>query len=353
MQICRVLESDFNYVKNSVKQISNLKNKSVLVTGATGLIGSLVINFLRYLNVTENYGITLYAVVRSEVKAAKKFGDYSNDGNLKVLKCDLSCDDLSLDGEVDYVIHTASITASKEMIENPQKVFDVAVSGTQKALQLAVQKNVKKLIYLSSMEAYGTMPTDEKTTEDKIGYVDESNPRSAYPISKRACEALCKDYFQRYSVPTVSLRLAQTFGAGVDFNDGRVFNQFAKSVMFGNDIVLHTDGLSHGNYVYTADCLSAIFLLLFVGADGETYNVVNEECHTTILGMAKTVCSEVAKDKISVVIQPDTANTHGYAPKTVLNLSSKKLNALGWRATVSLPDAYERLIEYYKEIHAN
>lgn len=351
MQICSVLESDFNYVKNSVKQISNLKNKSVLVTGATGLIGSLVINFLRYLNATENYGITLYAIVRSEEKAAKKFGDYSKDSNLKIIRCDLSHDDLSVCGNVDYVIHTASITASKEMIENPQKVLDVAVCGTKKALQLALQKNVKKFIYLSSMEAYGTMPTNEKTTEDKIGYIDESNPRSAYPISKRRCEELCKEYFLKSGVPTVSLRLAQTFGAGVDFNDARVFNQFAKSAMFGNDIVLHTDGSSHGNYVYTADCLSAIFLLLFVGAEGEIYNVVNEECHTTILGMAKTVCRELAKDKIKVVIQLDTANTHGYAPKMVLNLSSKKLNALGWCANVSLSEAYARLIEYYKEIN--
>jgi len=346
----QVLTNDFKNVINGVKKLKDFDDKSVLITGATGLIGSLLAKFFIYLNENCGFSVKIYAVVRNEEKAKRVFLDYFNRPYIKLVVCDLQTQPLHVGEKVDYVVHTASVTASKEMAENPQRVYDVAINGTTKALNLAVECKSQAFVYLSSMEAYGTMPTDEKATEDMLGFIDESNPRSAYPLSKRECENVCIKYFNDYGLKTVCARLAQTFGAGVDINDNRVFNQFAKSVMSNSDIVLHTDGSSHGNYVYTADCIKAICILLLNGQGGQIYNVVNEECHSTILQMAKMVSEKVAGGNIKVKIELGDQAKLGYAPKTVLNLSSKKLRSLGWCATTPLEECYKRLLTHYKEM---
>ena len=349
--ITKTLKQDFENVINYTPCLNSFKGKSVLITGSTGLIGSLAVKFFAYLNKNYAYGVKVYSVVRNVQKANVVLSYALEDENVKLITCDLETQPLSVKDKIDFILHTASITASKEMVQNPDKVLSLALVGTQKALELAKEKGAK-LVYLSSMEAYGTMTTDEKVTEDMLGTIDLDNPRSCYPLSKRKCEELCKKYFIDYGVQTVSARLAQTFGAGVDIGDNRVFNQFAKSVMDGQDVILHTDGSSHGNYVYTADCLKALLILMLKGESGQVYNVANEDCHTTIFDMAKMVCEKVANGKIALKIELGDLSKLGYAPKTVLNLSSAKLASLGWRASVSLENCYKRLIAHYEETNA-
>jgi nucleoside-diphosphate-sugar epimerase len=349
--ITKTLKEDFENVIKGVADLKEFKGKSVLITGATGLIGSLTVKFFAYLNKNYAYGVKVYSVVRNVQKANAVISCALKDESVQLICCDLETQPLSGDGQIDYIVHTASITASKEMVQNPERVLSVALVGTQKALDLAREKGAK-LIYLSSMEAYGTMPTDEKATEDMLGIINLDNPRSAYPLSKRKCEELCKRYYDEFGVQTTCARLAQTFGAGVDITDNRVFNQFAKSVMYNQDVILHTDGSSHGNYVYTADCLKALLILMLKGEGGQVYNVANEDCHTTIFEMAKLVCEKVANGKIALKIELGDLSKLGYAPKTVLNLSSKKLSSLGWSASVSLENCYKRLIAHYEETNA-
>jgi nucleoside-diphosphate-sugar epimerase len=212
-------------------------------------------------------------------------------------------------------------------------------------LRLAVEKKVKAFVYISSMEIYGQPKNEGKTAEKDLGYVDIGTVRSCYPEGKRMCECLCTAYAAQYGVNVKSARLAQTFGAGVLPTENRVFAQFARSAVNGEDIVLHTTGESEGNYVYTADAVRAILLLLQKGEPGEAYNVANEESHITIRSMAELVASEIAGGKISVVIDiPEDSASLGYAPPVKMQLDASKLMALGWKPTVGLADAYRRMI---------
>nr|MCR5545287.1 NAD-dependent epimerase/dehydratase family protein [Lachnospiraceae bacterium] len=258
--------------------------------------------------------------------------------------------EISCDEKVDYIIHGAAITTSKVMVERPVETIFASIDGTKHVLEFAKEKKVKSVVYLSSMEMYGSFSScDSPVKEDELGFIDIKNVRSNYPMTKRMCENMCVAYLSQYDVPVKIARLAQTFGPGILPGENRVFAQFARSAMKGEDIVLHTKGLSEGNYCYSGDAIYGILLILLSGVNGESYNVCNEKTHTTICDMAKMVCEKFSDGKSSLVFDIPKENTFGYAADTHLRLSSEKLRSLGWEPKVDLEEAYHRLILSMKE----
>ena len=345
----KVLSQDIEAIYNSNVAWDSLEDKTILVTGATGLIGSLLIRSLLHASRVGNLGIKIIAVIRNVEKARGLFGEAD-----EITYCvhDFSDDErLVIDDDVDYIIHTASMTASKEFLAHPVENVKIAVNGTLNILDLAVEKHSKGVVYLSSMEAYGQMNVEDRLVqEDELGKIDLTSVRSCYPEAKRMCECICKAYSVQHDLNVVSARLAQTFGPGIARNENRVFAQFAKSAIEGKDIVLHTEGLSEGNYVYTVDAIVAIITLLLKGEKGVTYNVVNSDNHMRIRDMAELVAKELADGKINVVFDiPEDKLSTGYAADTKMHLSSERINKLGWEARVSLKEMYSRTIDYLVE----
>ena len=328
-------------------------NSSFFITGSTGLIGSLIIKSILKANELYNSNILIYAFARNEEKVKEVFAEYLNNKNLKFLYGDIQ-KSLSLENKIDYIIHAASQTASKEMVEHPVITSKVSLIGTINILDFAVEKKVKGLIYLSSMEAFGECNKSEtRLSEKDLGYIDLTNIRNCYSESKRMCELLCKCYFKEYGLNTYIARLAQVFGAGISKSENRVFAQFTKSVLKNEDIVLHTDGTSWGNYCYTTDVFKAFFKILENGSPGETYTVVNEETSMMIKDMAQLIINIAANNKSKVIFDiPEDSLKYGYAPKTVMKLSNSKLNELGWCPEVPLNKMFTRLIQYMKDINA-
>ena len=300
-----------------------------------------------------NYMLANTQVPGNLDKAKSYFAEYDCDSINFVLidfLDDKKIETFEIKGDIDYIIHTAAVTTSQQMVKTPVETLLGAIQGTKCMLKLAKEKRVKKIIYLSSMEAYGIVGKSEKVKENELGYLDLDNIRSCYPEGKRACECLCKGYHAEYGVPTIQIRLAQTFGAGIHYEENRVFAQFARSAMKKSPIVLHTAGKSEGNYVYTSDAVQAILFLLLHGIEGETYNITNENNHMTIYDMAKLVAKTIGGDICEVVVDiPENAEKLGYAPDTKLYMSSRKINKLGWYAKVDLNEAYVRLCAYLKE----
>lgn len=314
------------------------KGKKVLVTGGTGLVGSLLIRFFVHV------GVKVYAVIRNLEKAEIIYEDDLQ--KIHVIQGDITERNWfeKIDTDIDYVFHCAAVTTSKIMVAKPVETIATAIDGTRNVLDLSVKHHVKCFIYVSSMEVYGTLPEGIIATEDKLGYINNLATRSNYPESKRMCENLCIAYQSEYGLDVKIARLAQTFGAGILPWEGRVFAQFARSVEEDKDIVLHTKGMSEGNYCYSRDMLLGLFTILFKGESGEAYNVVNESTHTTIAGMAQMVAHEIGDDRIKVVFDIPENNKYGYAVDTNLRLSGAKLQALGWRPTVDLKHMYLRMM---------
>lgn len=341
-----MLLRDLKSIAESDLPFDQMRGKTFLVTGATGLIGSLLVKALLACNCQRKLSIHVLAAIRNTEKALQMFG---KDDALSILKWDINQEQITVDGTVDYIIHTAAVTNSKQMVTDPVGTIQTSLNGTKATLELAREKGAA-MVYVSSMEMYGNPNLERMVTEDDCGYIDLSNVRSCYPESKRLCECLCTAYAAQYQVRVCTARLAQTFGAGILKTENRVFAQFARSAMEGANIVLHTTGQSEGNYVYTTDAIRALLLLLVKGQSGHAYNVANERNHMTIADMAELVIKCFGNGNNKVVFDiPEDALMYGYAPQTKMHLSSKKLEQLGWQAQVDLEESYRRLIKYLGE----
>ncbi|MCF0228313.1 MAG: NAD-dependent epimerase/dehydratase family protein [Parasporobacterium sp.] len=340
----KCLEEDLEIIAGNAQKYTELHHSTVLVTGSTGLVGSLTVKGLLTMNRIYNTDIKVLAMIRSREKAAKIFAGFT-DSNLEFINGDLS-NPVDIAVPVDFIVHTASPTSSKFFVEHPVETLETAIDGTRNILKFAVDKKCRGVVYLSSMEAFGNPGNAaDRAKEDDLGYIDIHNVRSSYSEGKRICELLCSCFSHEYNVPVRIARLAQTFGAGISYEENRVFAQFAKSVINRTDIVLHTRGLSYGNYCYTRDVINALLLLLVRGEDGQAYTVANEASATTIFEMANMVAEKLAGNEIKVIFDiPEDSNTYGYAPDVQLRLDSSRMRSLGWTPEVSLEETYRRMI---------
>lgn len=327
-----------------------------LITGATGYIGSMLAKHL--LNNKNDSELIIPFRDRRKIREQRLSHICSFPGRIKLFEVNLG-DSHAVDricsktARIDYILHCASITDSLEMETHPVEVTASIVNVTQNVLELARRCKIKSMVYLSSMEVYGSVECPDGCNAEEWeagnGRVDILNKRSCYPLGKRMAENICYSYFKEYGIPVKIARLAQTFGRGIRPSDRRVFAEFARAVQSGKDIILHTDGASMGNYCSIDDAIEGILSILVHGQDGEAYNVVNEKNTMTIRQMAELVSSKIAGNEIGVRYDIPQDDRYGYAANTGLRLSGKKLKSLGWQPKKDLEDMYREMLDDIEE----
>lgn len=340
-----ILQEDLEAVAKSEVDFKKLNGKTVFVTGATGLIGSQIVKAILCANRLLGTSISVVACVRNKAKAETVFQSVLKDPAFQIYQGDINTS-ISYDGPVDYIIHGASATSSKYFVSNPVETIHTAINGTTNVMEFAKEKQVESVVYLSSLEVYGTPDADAgMITEKDYGYIDPLSVRSSYSEGKRMVECLCVGYAEEYQVPVKISRLSQTFGAGVAYDDGRVFAEFARCAMEKKNIVLHTAGKTVRSYCYTADAVKAILLILLEGENGQAYNVTNMDTAISIYDMAQLVCDCFPESGIEVTIDiPEDIKSFGYNPEMIIRLDSQKLLDLGWKPTTDLKNMYKRLV---------
>lgn len=321
------LDQDINDVV-SIFESEAIVGKIIFVTGGTGLIGKTLVPVLARL------GAKVILLVRSEEKAKSLFESSCSYfiGTVEKLP--------EIDGDIDYIVHMASPTSSKFFINNTVETMQTAVQGTINILEMAKHKRVKGLVYLSSMEVYGYSEKGHLIKENEVSGFDTRNLRNSYPIAKLTCEMICNAYAAEYDVPTKVIRLTQTFGPGVEYQDGRVFADFMRCAMEKKNIVLHTLGETERCYLYTADAVKAIITVLLKGCKGEVYNAANPDTYCSIREMAELVAGI---GNVGVDYEIDSVQ-RGYADTLYSNLDVSKLMDLGWTPKVGLEEMFSRMI---------
>ena len=343
--IGRVFREDIAQLAESFPW-GGLSDKTILVTGATGVIGNALVHALVAANQRHGLGLRVVPHGRNVAKGqalAQLCGDFLCGDLRQPVPASLVC------GKTDYIFHCAAVTASAEMAARPLDVAATMADGTRNVLELARQTSCDCFVYLSSQEVYGQL-NKESATESDLGFLDLSAPRSCYPESKRFCEMLCAAYAAQYRLNTKIARPAIVSGAGIPRSDRRVLSQFAESVLQGRDIELHTQGRSRGNFCYTADAVRGLLTIAMRGQPGEAYNVANPAASATILELAETV-ARIGGGKSGVVVKiPEDVAAKGYPPGIVYSLNADKLQALGWSPRYGLEETIGRLLDDWRSI---
>lgn len=339
----------YNEILNSLTSYSPLleylESKSILITGATGLIGKYLCFTLAELKEKYQLNVNIFANVRNENKANKLFGEYIKKGLIKLVVNGIT-EQFNLEEEIDYIIHGASVTSSIDFVERPVDTINIALNGTNNILNLAFEKNVKSFLFLSSLEVYG-IPFDQKAaiTESDYGMIDSMSVRSSYSEGKKMAETLCVAFSQQYGIPIKVARLCQTFGPGIEYADNRVFAQFARAIVEDKDIILKTTGETERNYCYITDAILGIMYVLIHGKNQEAYNIANEDTSISIKEMAELVI-QIGNGSSNLIFDiNENPEKLGYNPTVKINLDTKKIKKLGWTPTIGLRKMYETLIE--------
>ncbi len=330
--------------------VEKLMGASILVTGATGLIGQTIVKSMLSANNVLNLDMKIYMFVRDKKKAERIFGNGDqNRHSLVYIEGDLLKGKIDILENIDYIIHGASITDSMEFVNRPIETINTGIIGTENVLYFSRKKQIRSFVYLSSMEVYGAITEKRKLKEDDVGYLNPLLVRSSYSESKRMIENICISFFSEYGIPVKIIRLAQTFGPGIKYEDSRVFAQFARCAIEKRDIVLYTTGASERMYLYSEDAVDAILTVLIKGEDGNVYNAGNEETYCSIRQMAELVKTKIANNEISVLIEESQEKAIQFSPEHYLYLDIEKLTGLGWKPATDLITSYKRLIEAMKK----
>jgi len=319
-----------------------LHNRNILITGATGLIGSCIVDVLMNTNIPCN----IYAAGRSEERARKRFWSYNQDKRFHFIKYDVT-KPLNSNIDFQFIIDAASNASPNFFKSNPVEVIKSNINGVSNLIEYGKEHNLKRFLYISTGEIYGEGNVD-MFSEDYSGYVNCATVRACYPSSKRAAESLTVAYGFEYNVDVVIARPSHVYGPYFTESDNRVYAQFIRNILRNEDIVLKSYGKQFRSWCYVVDCVKALFFILLKGKNGEPYNIADESSNVTIRELAELVAS-YSGCKVVLDIQGDDAN----AIITKATFDTSKLKQLGWQVEGSLKDKLFRTINERKTKNSN
>lgn len=322
-----------------------MENKSMLISGATGLIGSFLVDVISYKNEHDHLQCKIYAVGRHEDKAKKRFGYCYDSPYFQFISCDINRPlNFENDGTIDYVLHLASNTHPVQYATDPIGTITTNIFGLKNMLDFSVKHHTKRFAFASSNEIYGENRGDiEKFDETYCGYIDCNTLRAGYPESKRCGEALCQAYIKQKNLDIVIPRLTRSYGPTLLKTDTKALSQFLHKGLSGEDIVLKSKGTQYYSYTYVADAVSGLLTVLLKGKTGEAYNIADEASDIRLKDLAEIIAN-VCEQKV-VFDLPDETEAAGYSKATKARLSGEKIKALGWKMRYDICNGIKRTID--------
>lgn len=335
-------------VAGSIPEIDKLYNKKILITGATGMLCSPVVDIISLLNREKNAGIELTIAGRSEQRCSDRFKGALDEGDYKFVKYDANSV-AKLDVKADYIIHGASNADNRRFLKEPVETLLSNIIGLKALLDLAADNKGSRLLFVSSSEVYGnrerfSYAADGEIAEDEYGYVDILSSRSCYPSGKRAAESLCASYIDEYDVDAVIVRPGYIYGPTISKTDSRASAAFTLDAASGRNIVMKSKGEQLRSYCYMLDCASALLSVLVKGECGEAYNISNKDSIVSLKDVAECLAE---KSGVKVVLEiPSEEEKKSFNPMKNSVLDATKLESLGWKAYFGLEEGIERTLKF-------
>lgn len=341
---------DIEYIANLDLPWEKLNHKRLLISGASGMIGSFLIDVIMYRNKNFNYNCSVLALGRNESKIKKKFENYLYTDQFAFVSQDINEPLLNIEN-VDFIIHAASNTHPVAYSSDPIGTITTNIIGTYNLLKYAVECKTERVLFASSVEIYGENREDiDKFDESYCGYIDCNTIRAGYPESKRAGEALCQAFIKQNGLDVVIARLSRTYGPTMLNSDTKAISQFIKKGVLKEDIVLKSEGTQFYSYSYVADAVSGILTVLLKGKCGEAYNVSDDGSNISLKNLAEMIAGYVGKKIVFEI--PNEKELMGYSKATKAVLDSSKLQNLDWKSKYDIKNGIGRTIDILLKVQS-
>lgn len=314
-----------------------LREKNILITGATGLIGTTLVEVLMS-HVGQNYHI--YASGRDLEKVKSIFAAYNSNPYFHFIKYDVR-EPLTSDIKFHIIIDGAGVASPQLYSTDPVSVMKSNFNGADNLLSYGVNHQIEKFLYISSGEIYGE-GDGRIFVEDYSGYVNSATLRACYPSAKRATETLCIAYGHQYGIDVRIARPCHVYGPNFSHTDQRAYAQFIRNVIAGEDIIMKSTGSQYRSWCYVVDCVSALLHILLKGENGQAYNIADESSNITIKQLAEMI-AEIGKRKVKIELPSDIEKA-GYNVVTKSLFSTEKLKSLGWSVEGNMIDKMRNVV---------
>ena len=342
----KILLNDITDLINTTDYGNTFDEKTILVTGANGLIAKYLTLYLLMYNKLKNTNIKVLALVRNKNKLTD-FEDFLEDDHLEFLYQDV-CDPINYPKDVDYIFHAASNASAYAIRTDPIGIIKANVLGTINVLEFAKEKNIQKIVFPSTREIYGKVEGLTTIKETDMGTLDPLDSRNCYPESKRMAEAIFKSYSIQYGIPFNILRIAHTYGPTMPLaSDGRVMADFLNFAVNNEDIVLNSDGTAVRAFCYITDTIKGILTVFKNGSINEVYNLSNTTEPLMIRDLALEIVNLSGKNINLKFKDPSLEELKGYTSYKMVDMDNSKLEQLGWQPEVELKDGLARTLKYY------
>lgn len=335
------------YVKEN-RALDELKNQSILLTGAAGLIGTYIVDLLMKKNEVDHSGIQVICVDTNEKEIRDRFSEYFSREEFSYVVHNV-VEPLPADFQkVDYIIHAASNTSPVDYATYPVETIATNSVGTYFLLEYAKKIKAKRFLFCSSVEIYGQNRGDvEKFTVDYSGYINCNTVRAAYPAGKRASEAMCASYKKQFGVDYIVARIGRFYGPTVIMGDSKAPTQFIMNALHKEDIVMKSDGTQMFSWGYVGDCATGILHMMVYGESGEAYNIADPNSSVMLRDFAG-IAAACAGTKL-VFVEQNAVESAGYSKVTKALMDVSKLMALGWKAKYNAEIGIRKTIGYLSE----
>ncbi len=344
MEFSNQYRDDFEYILRKFP-ITQIEGSSWLITGASGFMMTYLIRFLLYVNeYCSQKKFRLYLLCRNREKLLGKLRLLDETSEMKILEQDVT-EQLEINEEIDYVIHGASISATRLFATNPVEVILANTVGLNNVLSSFKGRKIKSVLFLSSGAVYGE--TDQNVYElNESDYypLDFASIGSCYAEAKRLGELLMASYYAEYGIPCKSVRISHTYGPGIDLNDGHVYSDFVRDILNGQDLVISGDGTASRPFCYVADAIVAFLLISCKGENGESYNMANNHSVYSIYELAQILAKEVTRGRAQVRRKKEPqSEVHK------IRIDTTKLEKLGWSPEIGVAEGFGRTVRCFEE----
>lgn len=345
-----IILNDLDYIYNSkIINWKRFQNKTVLITGAYGMLASYMVYMLIYLNeYVESFNVNIVTVARNQQKFNERFLPFAEKEYFRNYSVDI-CKNINIEEKIDFVIHAASPASSQYYNINPLGVIMPNVLGTINTLNIAKRDTSEGYLFFSSGEIYGATEK-ENIRENDLGYLNCLDVRSCYGESKRMGENLCKCFYHQHGVNAKIVRPCHTYGPTMNLqNDNRVFAEFVANVVNNQDIMMKSDGSAQRIFCYIADATLAFFKVLLDGDNGEAYNVTDTNSAIKIKDLAYLI-AKINPSNHYEVICSSRKDENYLENKHILHSIpvTDKLERLGWKPNFTLETGFMRTIKSFK-----